>query len=601
MPWCQNDRADTEASLLRSWRPHRWPIHSSGAETTTHKISEVARKGLDGLRQRFQKPAAPIQEPLRFCAAAGPSSSPNIQKIIESVPLAWIQQGRFSQKDIKLAASSEFSAARINRKLQEADRALAATTPILGQYAPTFGWPDDYGFYWEYLDAYLFIPEVAYAIKLKTRQVWKPGFEIETGSDAQSKKILKEYKRRKIFQSMFEATKNALIWGNSYIESVDDSQATWEQGQPADVAQGTAYTNMTYAPRPLIKFTPAKQFFGLKNTDPRTFRIQIQPQQWDPDKATVRIDKLIQRRWAGPLAPTAILGSETELDFHPEQMLLLQFNKITGGIYGYSTFRETIFALKGYILMLQFLPNIAAKRADATIHFKMGGNKYTETGQQVSTIPTNDEILGQKTSIESLAPGENIFTDLFTDSKELYTSRGGTERIDSLLQYYKERVLLGLGVPLTVATLGGGQEIKWGTLNFELMEDETREHQSKLEDLHNDYIIPRLLLNLRSGRALGDGPEVNFRFKEITPEDWRANEAPLADLYQRGIVSQEYVRQRLKIPQEAGTGTMFAPPPAPPPLGSDVKQPQEKLRVPKGEEYLVEGGWFRRRRQEEGE
>ena len=47
-----------------------------------------------------------------------------------------------------------------------------------------------------------------------------------------------------------------------------------------------------------------------------------------------------------------------------------------------------------------------------------------------------------------------------------------------------------------------------------------------------------------------------FHFKEITPEDWRANEAPLADLFQRRLVSAEYVRQRLKIPEEAGKGTM---------------------------------------------
>jgi hypothetical protein len=48
----------------------------------------------------------------------------------------------------------------------------------------------------------------------------------------------------------------------------------------------------------------------------------------------------------------------------------------------------------------------------------------------------------------------------------------------------------------------------------------------------------------------------SFHFKEITPEDWRANETPLADLYQRGIVSAEYVRERLKIPEEAGKGNM---------------------------------------------
>jgi hypothetical protein len=69
-----------------------------------------------------------------------------------------------------------------------------------------------------------------------------------------------------------------------------------------------------------------------------------------------------------------------------------------------------------------------------------------------------------------------------------------------------------------------------------------------------------------------DGEEpLSFRFREITPEDWRANEAPIADLYQRGLVSGEYVRQRLKIPEEAGKGTMVREPrQAEKPL-SDVK------------------------------
>src|SRR6266571_7092134 len=57
----------------------------------------------------------------------------------------------------------------------------------------------------------------------------------------------------------------------------------------------------------------------------------------------------------------------------------------------------------------------------------------------------------------------------------------------------------------------------------------------------------------------GEEP-LSFHFKEITPEDWRANETPIADLYQRGVVSAEYVRQRLKIPEEAGKGTMAQAP-----------------------------------------
>src|SRR2546426_6937220 len=61
-----------------------------------------------------------------------------------------------------------------------------------------------------------------------------------------------------------------------------------------------------------------------------------------------------------------------------------------------------------------------------------------------------------------------------------------------------------------------------------------------------------------------------FHFRPITPEDWRADEAPIADLYQRRIVSAEYVRDRLNIPQEAGQGTMAPEPQAAPKPLSDV-------------------------------
>jgi hypothetical protein len=77
-----------------------------------------------------------------------------------------------------------------------------------------------------------------------------------------------------------------------------------------------------------------------------------------------------------------------------------------------------------------------------------------------------------------------------------------------------------------------------------------------------------------------DPRKINWRFNPITPEDWRANEAPLADLYQRGIVSAEYVRERLNIPESAGEGTMFKPPPmAPKPLNDIPKDSGEKWRL----------------------
>src|SRR5438445_12279108 len=61
------------------------------------------------------------------------------------------------------------------------------------------------------------------------------------------------------------------------------------------------------------------------------------------------------------------------------------------------------------------------------------------------------------------------------------------------------------------------------------------------------------------GGPAGADEEFEFHFNPITPEDWRANEAPIADLYQRRIISAEYTRDRLNIHEGAGTGTMAEP------------------------------------------
>jgi hypothetical protein len=74
--------------------------------------------------------------------ALGRNPLPDVNRIIENVPIAWIQQGRTAKRDILTAQSHEYNPNRIAAKIREADLALAATTPVLGQYAPTFGWPE---------------------------------------------------------------------------------------------------------------------------------------------------------------------------------------------------------------------------------------------------------------------------------------------------------------------------------------------------------------------------------------------------------------------------------------------------------------------------
>src|SRR2546422_19156 len=401
---------------------------------------------------RLTSPVYTVQSSV---ARVAPSSR---AKMLYKYPIAFLSTDRWEPSDIasvsagvgpqgwsdQAAKSSIISKAQESigqwrqekvwkEKIQERNYALAATTPVLGQYAPTYGWPDDWGWYWEYLDAYLFVPEVAYAVKLKNRQIWKPGYHFNASQESTAKKVQKEFARLKIFDTLKESTKNCLIWGNDYLPSQDNSDAKWMDSTPGDSAQGAAYTNITGAPRPLVKYKPATKFYGIGNTDPRTWRIQVHPQRWDDDRHQWLIEKYIQRRWAGPLAPNYVLGSQTELDFHPDQCLHLALNKITGGIYGYSTFRETLFTLKGYLLMLQFLPQIVEHRADPLLAVTIGGEMIGPAGIKTTWLPNKDDFGLVESRIAARMPGEDIFIDAMTKIEEIYKGRGESERVSEYI------------------------------------------------------------------------------------------------------------------------------------------------------------------------
>jgi hypothetical protein len=118
--------------------------------------------------------------------------------------------------------------------------------------------------------------------------------------------------------------------------------------------------------------------------------------------------------------------------------------------------------------------------------------------------------------------------------------------------------MLGFNIPMSVASMAGGSDIKFGDYNYELMEDETREYEIIVEDLVNEWVIPRIKLNLGI-----KGEEVTFAFNEITNEDWRADVAPLVQLYASGIIPQEYVWRRLGIPPSHVKSGTFNPLPVP--------------------------------------
>ncbi len=155
-----------------------------------------------------------------------------------------------------------------NYTVREDDLGIAATTPILGQYVPTFGWPDDWGWYWEYLDARLFVPEAAFAAKMKTRMIWKDGFEIDA-PDSRKRKIMAAIRKTRIIPRLIFGTHNALVWGNSYQEIVGNSRAVWGSGS-SEMDYALSASGIIYGlPRPLLQYTPTSSFYGLKSLDPR--------------------------------------------------------------------------------------------------------------------------------------------------------------------------------------------------------------------------------------------------------------------------------------------------------------------------------------------
>jgi hypothetical protein len=87
-------------------------------------------------------------------------------------------------------------------------------------------------------------------------------------------------------------------------------------------------------------------------------------------------------------------------------------------------------------------------------------------------------------------------------------------------------------------------EIKWGALNYEVLEDEVSEIQEIDAEEINRKLIPRLHPNTKGRRA-------NFQFNPVHPEDWRADAAALLPWVQGGWVSPAYARNRLKMPPEA--------------------------------------------------
>ena len=420
--------------------------------------------------------------------------------------------------------------------ITESDLAVAATGVVPGVYSARYGRPDDWTMYWDYLAAYLYIPEVTLAVKMKTRMMWKMGYEF-TGTDDKKEleRVEAEWKRLKLKFYLRLLSKNGFIFGNGYAEKVSNSVAVFNPDET------------------LKSYQPATAFYGLKVLDPRTMTCRVDRNTFDTKRCEPTVLRYGQVKLAPDenlMLPNKLSVQSNEINMHVEDIFHLKFDCLISGVFGSSVMREALYTIKAYIIMLQYLPTIVEKRAYPTLHIQQGKDVvYAEDGRTRTYLPNDDDFEYNKASLQARGPSEDYYTDILTTIKEVYTSRSNDlQGVQNFIMLWKERVMIGLGIPTSVMdSLKNGGEIKWGDLKFGMLCDDVVEKQEDLEDVVNSDIMPLI------------SKTVQVHFKPPTAEDMEALVTAMVALFEAKLISAEWARKRLDIPEEAGKGTMFDP------------------------------------------
>ena len=91
----------------------------------------------------------------------------------EGVRTNQLMQGGYDrQRELMLKIQAPISEIVTGRVFTDRTSTIAGISPILGQYAGKQSYPDDWGLYWEYIFSRYYVPEVSYALRLKTNLIW---------------------------------------------------------------------------------------------------------------------------------------------------------------------------------------------------------------------------------------------------------------------------------------------------------------------------------------------------------------------------------------------------------------------------------------------
>jgi hypothetical protein len=289
-------------------------------------------------------------------------------------------------------------------------------------------YPEDFGDFQDYLDAFNYIPFVHRAVVVKHSLIWQMGYDLEAKDDAAKKKVDDLLVQLKADTVIRNGSLWALVFGNMY----------WQKIKEAGVQR-------------LRALNPVKMGVKLDSKD--------------------EIFEYVYERKYG----------RREV-FKPEEIVHLKVDDAPFELFGTSTLRNVLPTIKSMLYMEEKLPLIARRRADPLLAIQIGDKDN----------PVSEETFKkQKAAVLNRQPGEDLFHDGILAIQEVYQSAsvGGRQTIEPLLKHFRENEVAGLGVPDVALGFGGTSTMATAEYQERLLEGEIRDYQRCLKRMHESEIF----------------------------------------------------------------------------------------------------------------
>jgi len=346
------------------------------------------------------------------------------------------QQGSVKAPGVVLVGSSDQDKSAgygsIRKTLLECKLIEASVNPSTAARVSTTvsgaTYPEDFGDFQDYLDAFNYIPFVHRAVVIKHSMIWQMGYDLE-GEDASKNKVNDLLVQLKADTVIRNGSLWALVLGNMYWQKVR------EGGIPK-----------------LRGLNPAKMGVKLDGKD--------------------EVSSYVYERKYGK--------RET---FKPTEIMHLKVDDAPFELFGTSTLRNVLPTVKSMLFMEEKLPLIARRRADPLLAIQIG-----DKDNPVSP----EAFKRQKAEILNREPGTDLFHDGILTIQEVYQSAsvGGRQTIEPLLKHFRENEVTGLGVPDVALGFGGTSTMATAEYQERLLEGEVRDYQRCLKRMHEGDVFP---------------------------------------------------------------------------------------------------------------